>query len=72
MTDTAQPHNPNECSAGEHNAGERTLEERRAALKALMAAESTDVQEYHAVISGSTEEERALPRPNPHPQERDR
>lgn len=54
MTDTAQPHNPNE-----HNAGERTLEERRAALKALMAAESTDVQEYHAVISGSTEEERA-------------
>ena len=59
MTDTAQPHNPNECSAGEHNAGERTLEERRAALKALMAAESTDVQEYHAVISGSTEEERA-------------
>lgn len=49
MTDTAQPHNPNE----------RTLEERRAALKALMAAESTDVQEYHAVISGSTEEERA-------------
>lgn len=59
MTDTAQPHNPNECSAGEHNAGERTLEERRAALKALMAAESTDVQEYHAVISGATEEERA-------------
>ena len=54
MTDTAQPHNPNE-----HSAGERTLEERRAALKALMAAESTDVQEYHAVISGSTEEERA-------------
>ena len=54
MTDTAQPHNPNE-----HNPGERTLEERRAALKALMAAESTDVQEYHAVISGSTEEERA-------------
>lgn len=49
MTDTAQP----------HNAGERTLEERRAALKALMAAESTDVQEYHAVISGATEEERA-------------
>lgn len=49
MTDTAQP----------HNAGERTLEERRAALKALMAAESTDVQEYHAVITGSTEEERA-------------
>ena len=49
MTDTAQP----------HNAGERTLEERRAVLKALMAAESTDVQEYHAVISGSTEEERA-------------
>ena len=49
MTDTAQP----------HNAGERTLEERRAALKALIAAESTDVQEYHAVISGSTEEERA-------------
>lgn len=54
MTDTAQPHNPNE-----HSAGERTLEERRAALKALMEAESTDVQEYHAVISGSTEEERA-------------
>ncbi|WP_315428097.1 endonuclease [uncultured Rothia sp.] len=49
MTDTAQPHNPNE----------RTLEERRAALKALMAAESTDVQEYHAVITGATEEERA-------------
>ena len=49
MTDTAQP----------HNAGERTLEERRAALKALMAAESTDVQEYHAVITGATEEERA-------------
>ena len=49
MTDTAQP----------HNAGERTLEERRAALKALMAAESTDVQEYHAVITGGTEEERA-------------
>ena len=59
MTDTAQPHNPNECSASEHNAGERTLEERRAALKALMAAESTDVQEYHAVITGATEEERA-------------
>lgn len=59
MTDTAQPHNPNERSAGEHNAGERTLEERRAALKALMAAESTDVQEYHAVITGATEEERA-------------
>lgn len=59
MTDTAQPHNPNECSAGEHNAGERTLEERRAALKALMEAESTDVQEYHAVITGATEEERA-------------
>lgn len=54
MTDTAQPHNPNECSAGE-----RTLEERRAALKVLMAAESTDVQEYHAVITGATEEERA-------------
>ena len=54
MTDTAQPHNPNE-----HGASERTLEERRAALKALIAAESTDVQEYHAVISGSTEEERA-------------
>ena len=54
MTDTAQPHNPNERSAGE-----RTLEERRAALKALMAAESTDVQEYHAVITGATEEERA-------------
>lgn len=54
MTDTAQPHNPNECSAGE-----RTLEERRAALKALMAAESTDVQEYHAVITSATEEERA-------------
>lgn len=49
MTDTAQP----------HNAGERTLEERRAALKALMEAESTDVQEYHAVITGATEEERA-------------
>ena len=49
MTDTAQP----------HNAGERTLEERRAVLKALMAAESTDVQEYHAVITGTTEEERA-------------
>ena len=59
MTDTAQPHNPNECSASEYNAGERTLEERRAALKALMAAESTDVQEYHAVITGATEEERA-------------
>ena len=59
MTDTAQPHNPNKHSAGEHNAGERTLEERRAALKALMAAESTDVQEYHAVITGATEEERA-------------
>lgn len=59
MTDTAQPHNPNERSASDHNTGERTLEERRAALKALMAAESTDVQEYHAVISGSTEEERA-------------
>ena len=58
MTDTAQPHNPNERSASEHNAGERTLEERRAALKALMAAESTDVQEYHAVITGATEEER--------------
>ena len=54
MTDTAQPHNPNK-----HSAGERTLEERRAALKALMAAESTDVQEYHAVITGATEEERA-------------
>ena len=54
MTDTAQPHNPNE-----RNAGERTLEERRAALKALIAAESTDVQEYHAVITGATEEERA-------------
>lgn len=49
MTDTAQP----------HNASGRTLEERRAALKALMAAESTDVQEYHAVITGATEEERA-------------
>ena len=64
MTDTAQPHNPSEHGAGEHNPGEynadeRTLEERRAALKALMAAESTDVQEYHAVISGATEEERA-------------
>ena len=59
MTDTAQPHNPNECSASEHNAGERTLEERRAVLKALMAAESTAVQEYHAVITGATEEERA-------------
>ncbi|WP_455110912.1 endonuclease [Rothia mucilaginosa] len=55
MTDTAQLHNPNECSASDHNAGERTLEERRAALKALMAAESTDVQEYHAVITGATE-----------------
>lgn len=54
MTDTAQPHNPSE-----HSADERTLEERRAALKALMAAESTDVQEYHAVITGATEEERA-------------
>ena len=54
MTDAAQPHNPNE-----HSAGERTLEERRAALKVLMAAESTDVQEYHAVITGATEEERA-------------
>ncbi len=54
MTDTAQPRNPNE-----HSAGERTLEERRAALKALIAAESTDVQEYHAVITGATEEERA-------------
>lgn len=59
MTDTAQPHNPNERSASDHNAGERTLEERRAALKALIAAESTDVQEYHAVITGATEEERA-------------
>lgn len=59
MTDTAQPHNPNERSASDHNAGERTLEERRAALKALMEAESTDVQEYHAVITGATEEERA-------------
>ena len=59
MTDTAQPRNPNERSASEHSAGERTLEERRAALKALMAAESTDVQEYHAVITGATEEERA-------------
>ena len=59
MTDTAQPHNPNERSASDHNAGERALEERRAALKALMAAESTDVQEYHAVITGATEEERA-------------
>ena len=59
MTDTAQPHNPNERSASDHNADERTLEERRAALKALMAAESTDVQEYHAVITGATEEERA-------------
>lgn len=48
MTDTAQP-----------NPSERTLEERRAALKALIAAESTDVQEYHAVITGATEEERA-------------
>ena len=56
MTDTDQP----------HNAGERTLEERRAALKALMAAESTDVQEYHAVITGATEEERA-PSPEPSP-----
>ncbi|WP_315432304.1 endonuclease [uncultured Rothia sp.] len=64
MTDTARPHNPTEHNQGEHNpgehnAGERTLEERRAALKALMAAESTDVQEYHAVITGATEEERA-------------
>lgn len=59
MTDTAQPHNPSEHGAGEHNASGRTLEERRAALKALMAAESTDVQEYHAVITGATEEERA-------------
>ena len=64
MTDTARPHNPTEHNQGEHNpgehnAGERTLEERRAALKALIAAESTDVQEYHAVISGATEEERA-------------
>ena len=59
MTDTAQPHNASEHGASERNAGERTLEERRTALKALMAAESTDVQEYHAVISGATEEERA-------------
>ena len=59
MTDTAQPHNVSEHGAGEHNASGRTLEERRAALKALMAAESTDVQEYHAVITGATEEERA-------------
>ena len=64
MTDTAQPHNLSEYGAGEHNPGghnadERTLEERRAALKVLMAAESTDVQEYHAVITGATEEERA-------------
>ena len=59
MTDTAQPHNASEHSASEHNPSERTLEERRAALKALMAAESTDVQEYHAVITGATEEERA-------------
>lgn len=63
MTDTAQPHpsqhGASEHSTGEHSAGERTLEERRAALKALMAAESTDVQEYHAVITGTTEEERA-------------
>lgn len=59
MTDTAQPHNPNERNAGERTVDERTLEERRAALKALMAAESTDVQEYHAVITGATEEERA-------------
>ena len=59
MTDTAQPHNASEHGASERNAGERTLEERRTALKALMAAESTDVQEYHAVITGATEEERA-------------
>ena len=59
MTDTAQPHNASEHGTGEHSASERTLEERRAALKALMAAESTDVQEYHAVITGATEEERA-------------
>lgn len=59
MTDTAQPHSPNERNAGERTVDERTLEERRAALKALMAAESTDVQEYHAVITGATEEERA-------------
>lgn len=59
MTDTAQPHNPNERNAGERTVDERTLEERRAALKALIAAESTDVQEYHAVITGATEEERA-------------
>lgn len=59
MTDTAQPHNASEYGASERNAGERTLEERRTALKALMAAESTDVQEYHAVITGATEEERA-------------
>ncbi len=59
MTDTAQPHNANEHGAREHNPSGRTLEERRAALKALMAAESTDVQEYHAVITGATEEERA-------------
>ncbi len=59
MTDTAQPHNASEHSASEHNPSRRTLEERRAALKALIAAESTDVQEYHAVITGATEEERA-------------
>ena len=58
MTDTAQP-NSSQHGTGEHSVGERTLEERRAALKALMAAESTDVQEYHAVITGATEEERA-------------
>ena len=59
MTDTAQPHNASEHNASEHNPSGRTLEERRAALKALIAAESTDVQEYHAVITGATEEERA-------------
>ena len=55
MTDTAQPHNVSEHGAGEHNASGRTLEERRTALKALMAAESTDVQEYHAVITFDTQ-----------------
>ena len=46
MTDTAQPHNASEHGASERNAGERTLEERRTALKALMAAESTDVVDF--------------------------
>ena len=35
MTDTAQP-NPSQHGTGEHSAGERTLEERRAALNALI------------------------------------